>query len=104
MLPTTEFFDAFAAAGFLKEASWTPTVGMPGAGVEQKVMGRYRAPSVDVLGADAFATDHTFQYPAGLLPGIVRGQVLTIEGQDYKLREDPRSELDGSRFVLVLEK
>lgn len=104
MLSTQEFFDAFADAGFLKEAAWTPTVGLPGAGVEQKVKGCFRSPTVDNLGGDAFSTDYSFQYPAGLFPGLVRGQVLTIEGQAYKLREDPHVELDGSRLLALLEK
>lgn len=104
MLATDKFFQAFDRAGFLKEAAWTPSVGLPGAGVEQKVKGCFRAPSVDNMGGDAFSTDYSFQYPAGLFPGLIRGQVLTIEAKAYKLREDPRSELDGSRLMVVLEK
>jgi len=103
MLSTVDFFAAFDRAGMLKEAAWTPSVGLPGAGVEQKEKGRFRAPATEVLAGEAFTSDITFQYPALLFPGLKRGEVLAIAGTNYKLREDPRPELDGSRYLALLE-
>jgi len=100
MQSTEKFFEAFGRAGMLKGVSWKPSSGAP------EVTGQavFRAPTQDVLAGDALAVDFTIQYPATQFVGLKRGERVVIDGATYRLREDPRSELDGSRLRAPLEK
>jgi hypothetical protein len=104
MITTDKFFEAFDKAGFLKPALWTPSVGLPGAGVQQSAQVRYSSPSQVVLAGDAMATDHSIQYPSGVFPGLRRGEAVTVDGVAFNVREDPAPGLDGSRLTALLEK
>lgn len=98
MLTTEQFFAAASKAGMLKPLTWQPKSGAAAQTVEVK----YRAPARDILQGGAFATEHSIEYPASILAGLVRGEEVTIAGVKYKLLEDPRSELDGSRLQAPL--
>jgi hypothetical protein len=104
MITTDAFFAAFDRAGFLKAALWTPSAGLPGAGVQQSAQVRYTAPTQTVLAGDAFATDYAMRYPAGTFPGLKRGETVTVDGVAFRVREDPASDLDGTRLAVPLEK
>ncbi len=96
MLTSDKFFESFDKAGFLKTALWTPSAGLPGAGVQQSAKVRFRAPNRDALAGEFSVTDYTIKYPVTILAGLKRGEVLTIESAQYKVREGPQSELDGA--------
>ncbi len=100
MLTTDQFFAAFARAGILKEAAWTPS----GGGPTQTPQVRFHAPEDGVLSGEVLSTDYAIEYPASLLVGIKRDEVVRIDGQDYTLRENPRRKLDGSLLEAKLRK
>lgn len=107
MISTEKFYEAFARAGFLCTVTWSPSAG--GAAVAAAV--RFRAPSRDVLGGDQFSVEYTIRYPAGRLPGLKRGEVVSVAGTDagradghYKVLQDPESRLDGSELEGKLAK
>lgn len=102
MLATNKFFESFNKAGFLSTALWTPSAGLPGAGVQQSAQVRFKAPTRDILGGDASTTDYTISYPATLFPGLKRGETLTIAAASYTVRENPHKQLDGSRLEAPL--
>jgi len=104
MLDTSRFYESFDKAGFLKPALWTPSVGLPGAGVQQTAKVRFKAPGRDVLAGSANVTDYSIRYPSSVLAGLKRGEVLTIEGQNYTVREGPHPLLDGSELEAFLAK
>jgi hypothetical protein len=98
MLATDKFYESFARAGFLVEAVWKPSAGGPAQ--PEKV--RFRAPTENVLGGEALATDYSVRYAATKFPGLKRDEVLTIEGFKYAVREGPKSQLDGSEMEAKL--
>jgi hypothetical protein len=100
MLTTEQFFAAFDKAGFLKIAFWSPSAG--GAVHTPKV--RFKAPTQDALSGDVTSIDYSIEYPATVLVGLKRGEVLTIDGVQYTVRENPESQLDGTRFEAKLRK
>jgi hypothetical protein len=100
MQTTEQFFEDAKKAGFTKPALWTPSAG----GAQQSYDVVYRAPTEEILAGQAKATDRAITYPASIFPGLKRGEVVNVDGVDYKLREDPGSELDGSRFKALLSK
>jgi hypothetical protein len=102
VLSTPDFFAAFAAAGFLKTATWTPTAGA-GGGPQQTAKVQFKAPSQDVLGGSVFVNEYHIIYPATAFFGMRRGETVNVDGTNYKVREDPHSELDGSRLMIPLE-
>jgi len=104
MITTEKFFEAFDKAGFLKPALWTPSPGLPGAGVEQEAQVRFYGPTSTIEAGNAFATDPAIRYPASVFPDLQRGEILTVGGTQYAVREDPRSELDGSQRFALLSK
>lgn len=104
MIDTATFYESFDKAGFLKTALWTPSVGLPGAGVQQSAQVRFRAPSRDALAGEFSVTDYTIKYPSTVLIGLKRGEALTVDGASYKVREGPHSLLDGSAFEAFLAK
>jgi hypothetical protein len=92
MLTSSEFFEAFDEAGFLKLASWTPS----GGGTTKEAQVRYRGPSTDILGDAVRATDHEITYVTDQLPGLAEGERLVIDGETYRVRQKPERQLDGS--------
>lgn len=107
MLTAAQFYEASKRAGLTRVLTWTPSVGLPGAGVEQAVDVIWKAPGRDVLGGEAISTDYTAEYPAGLLPGIKRGEVVAVDSQQYTVREGPRNKdlpADGTVMEIKLRK
>jgi hypothetical protein len=99
MQTTDKFFESFKKAGHTRLASWTPSAGGPA----QTADVLYRAPGQDVLQGEAFATAYTIRYPATKFPGLIRGETVTIDAVNYKVKEDPRSELDGTRMLAHMD-
>ena len=104
MITTEKFFEAFDKAGFLKPALWTPSPGLPGAGVQQAAQVRFYGPTSAIEAGMTFATDPAIRYPASVFPSLQRGEVLVVGDVQYAVREDPRSELDGSVRLALLSK
>jgi len=100
MLTTEKFYQSFDKAGFLKTALWVPSSGGPA----QEARVRFRAPSDNVLAGDQASTDYGITYPASVLAGLKRLEVLTIDGQQYTVRESPISRKDGSELEAKLRK
>jgi hypothetical protein len=110
MLDTSKFFEAFDKAGFLKTALWTPSTG----GAQQSAQVRYHAPTLDALSSEVKSVDYSINYPSALLPGLKRGEVITLngiivggivlDGVQFTVRENPESQLDGSRLEAKLRK
>jgi hypothetical protein len=100
-MPSTEkFFQAFDKAGFLKTAYWLPSAG----GAEQAEQVRFRSPDQDALAGSTIVTDYSIEYPATVLIGLARGEVVNIDDQDYTLRESPRKKYDGTVLEAKLRK
>lgn len=100
MLSTEQFYASFDKAGFLKTALWKPSSGAEA----QEVRVRFKAPTDHALAGEALSTDYSISYPASVLAGLKRGEVLAIDGQDYTVREGPSSNKDGSEFEAKLRK
>lgn len=100
MLATDQFFAAFDKAGFLKTASWAPSLG----GDIQTPKVRFKASSQDALSGDVKTIDYTIEYPSTVLIGLKRGEVLTIDGAQYTVRESPEIHLDGTLVAAKLRK
>jgi hypothetical protein len=104
MLDTSKFYESFDKAGFLTTALWTPSAGLPGAGIQQSAQVRFKAPNRDALAGEFSVTDHTIKYPSTVLTGLKRGETLTVGGIAFKVREGPQSELDGTVLQAFLAK
>jgi hypothetical protein len=100
MLDTPKFFEAFDKAGFLKTVLWTPSIGGP----QQSEQVRYRAPTQDALSGDTKSVDYSINYPATVLVGLKRGEAISVDGVQFIVRENPESQLDGTRFEAWLKK
>ena len=100
MLTTEQFYASFDKAGFLKTALWKPSSGAEA--LEARV--RFRAPTDRGLAGEVLTTDYTICYPASVLVGLKRGEVLTIEAQEYTVREGPSSNKDGTESEAKLRK
>lgn len=100
MLDTAAFFAAAQRAGMTRAVAWTPS----GGGAEQTADAVFREGAAEVVAGEAFAADPTIAYPAAQLTGLKRGETVTVGGVAYKVREDPRPELDGSRMRAALSK
>lgn len=93
MKTTTQLYESFDKAGFLKPASWTPSTGGPT--LTAKV--RYRGQSQVVGGDGGIRTvDHEIRYPTTAFPGLKEGEIVTVDGADYRVRMKPELLLDGS--------
>lgn len=100
MLTTEQFYASFDKAGFLKTALWKPSSGA----AAQSPRVRFKAPTDHALGGEALSTDYSITYPASVLIGLKRGEVVTIDGQDYTVREGPSSNKDGTELEAKLRK
>jgi hypothetical protein len=59
------------------------------------VMADFRAPDETLLDGLALSTDYTMRFPSSALPELAVGQVVTIGGEQYRVRE-VRAFGDGS--------
>lgn len=100
MLDTAAFFAAFDRAGMLKTAVWAP----PDGSEVQSPRVRYKAPAADTLSGEVKSVEYSISYPATVLVGLKRGDAITIDSVRYTVRENPESQLDGSRFEAKLRK
>jgi riboflavin synthase alpha subunit len=50
------------------------------------------------------ATDYSIEYPVTKLTGLRRGESVTVNGCTYTVRENPRSELNGTRLQVYIAK
>lgn len=100
MLSTEQFYASFDKAGFLKTALWKPSTGAEA----QEARVRFKAPTDQGLAGEALSTDYHITYPASVLIALKRGEVLTIDGQEYTVRESPISHKDGTEFEAKLRK
>jgi hypothetical protein len=100
MQTTEKFFESFDKVGFLKTALWKPSTGAE----VQEARVSFKAPTDHGLAGEALSTDYSITYPASFLIGLKRGEVITIDGQEYTVREGPSSELDESRKQAKLRK
>jgi len=110
MLTTEQFYASFDKAGFLKTALWKPSSGAEA----QEARVRFRAPTDHVLAGDALSTDYAITYPASVLVGLKRLEVVTLQtrdangnvldSQEYTVREGPSSNKDGTELEAKLRK
>lgn len=62
-------------------------------------------PGTALIGGELLATDYALRYPAASFPGVQRGDVFTVGGVAYTVREAPQSAiLDGSELIVPLAK
>ena len=94
MQTTAQFFQDAKKAGMTVLASWAPSGG--GGPFAADVI--YRGPST-VVGADGGVrvVDHSITFPAALLPGLKEGELIVVDGANYRVRTKPELELDGTR-------
>ena len=60
-------------------------------------------PGTTLLGGELLATDLSLRYPAAMFPGVRRGDVFTVGGNTYTVREAPQPAiLDGSELIVPL--
>lgn len=104
MLDTATFFQSFDKAGFLKTALWTPSTGLPGAGVQQSARVRFKGAAHEAFAGEVATIEYTIEYPAAALIGLKRGETLGIDSANYTVRESPVKQLDGSRLEAKLAK
>lgn len=104
MLTPEQFYQSFDKAGLTRPTLWTPSVGLPGAGVQQSTAVRFHAPAGDVFSGEVISTNYRIEYPNTRLVGLKRLEVLTIGGVQYTVREGPKSKHDGNYFEAELRK
>ncbi|MBU65568.1 MAG: hypothetical protein CL858_08970 [Cupriavidus sp.] len=85
MVSVEDLYAAAANAGLLVEAEVDGQI----------VMVDFRAPDETVLDGLALSTDYTMRFLASALPDLGMGQVVSIGGTNYRVR-DVRAIGDGS--------
>lgn len=107
MLTTEQFFANAKAAGMTRPVTWMPS----GGGAIQTADVIFRAPTDNVLSGEASSTGYRIEYPASVLVGLKRSEVITVfkdktdlVGVQYTVRESPNSQLDGTRLEASLRK
>lgn len=88
------FFADFAVA-----ASWTPANGSPA----QTAQVMLDEPDMDIFGASELSRDWMMSYPSSQLVGLKTGEIVTVNGADYKVREIKALE-DGTIMSAKLSK
>lgn len=90
-----------------RPASWAPS----GGGAVQKTDVMFHASNENVLSGDVNSTSYRIQYPASVLVGLKRSEVITVfrdatdlVGVQYTVRETPTLQLDGTRLEASLRK
>ncbi|EYC51703.1 hypothetical protein AZ34_11880 [Hylemonella gracilis str. Niagara R] len=96
MFDPSIFMQAFEAHGLVHRATRASVPGDTG------FLCGFVRPDELILGDDVHAAGPEIEFETAAAPGLVRGQTLTINGQDYRLVRDPRRQGDGyfSRAVL----
>ena len=92
-------YEAAERAGLLKEAVWSPSDGTE----TQRAKVDFRAADETVLDGLALSTDYVIQYPASVLTGLASAEILTVDGNTYRVRE-VRSLGDGSEKRATLSR
>lgn len=91
MLTTTQFFNAFARAGFLVDA----TVGA------QTVKVNFRSADIEIFSGGQQSTEFTITYPAAAWT-LTAGATIVIAGTSYKVQGAPKMISDGSEMLATL--
>ena len=92
------FWSAFQGVGMLDEASYQPPVG------DLVVFsGGFKRPDQVVLDGMVHTTDYSIEYLASDVT-LRQGFVLTIAGIQYKVRQTPLANEDGTFVTALLEK
>ena len=84
-------YEAAERAGLLKQAVWIPSDGTDSVAANVD----FRAADETVLDGLALSTDYAIHYPSSVLVGLASGEIFTIDGKTYRVRE-VRSLGDGS--------
>lgn len=100
MQTTEAFFEDAKKAGMTKPASWAPS----GGGALQAADVIFHASNENVFGGEVSSTNYRIQYAASALVGLKRGEVVTVAGVQYTVRESPVPQLDGTRLEASLRK
>lgn len=85
MVRIEAFYDAAARSGLLEDAE------IDG----HTIAVDFRSPDETVLDGLALSTDYTIRFPASALPSLAAGDIVSIGGSNYRVREI-RSIGDGS--------
>lgn len=93
MLTASQFFNAFARAGFLVDATF-------GA---QTVKVNFRSADMEIFSGAQQSSDFTITYPAAAWTLTV-GATITIAGIAYKVQGPPKMLSDGSEMLASLAK
>lgn len=83
MLSTEQFFEAFNRAGFLTDATWTPSNGS----AAQTARVDFRSAALSLLGDAVSATQYQMSYPASKFADLREGETVAIEGKAYRVLE-----------------
>lgn len=92
------FWPAFQQAGMLDTAVYQPPHGVA---VAFDV--GFSRPDEVVLDGMVHTTDYSIEYQAADIE-LQRGNVLRIDGVDYKVRQTPKGKGDGTFYVALLER
>ena len=84
-------YDAAARAGLLSLATWLPEDGTD----PETAWVEFRSPDETVLDGLGLSTDYAMRYPTSVFVGLVSGDLLTVNGERYRVR-DIRAIGDGS--------
>ncbi|RYU56360.1 hypothetical protein EWI61_14495 [Methylolobus aquaticus] len=84
-------YDAAARAGLLSLATWLPEGGAD----PETAWVEFRAPDEMVLDGLGLSTEYTMRYPASAFVALASGDLVTINGERYRVR-DIRAIGDGS--------
>jgi len=76
-------YDAAARAGLLSLATWLPEDGAD----PQTAWVEFRAPDATVLDGLGLSTDYAIRYPTSVFVGLDSGDLLTVDGERYRVRE-----------------
>ena len=76
-------YDAAARAGLLSLATWLPEDGAD----PKTAWVEFRAPDETVLDGLGLSTDSAIRYPTSAFSGLSAGDLLTVNGERYRVRE-----------------
>lgn len=90
----------FSEADFAVAASWTPS----GGGAAKTASVLFDQPDEEVLSGAVVTREYAITYRADALAGLAAGEVLTVDGAAYTVREAPISLGDGKIMLASLRK
>jgi hypothetical protein len=76
-------YDAAARAGLLSLATWLPEDGAD----PETAWVEFRSPDETVLDGLGLSTDYAMRYPASAFHGLTSGELVTVNGERYRVRE-----------------